>query len=333
MAIKEHLTGKIIKYAKVRVDKDLHTNELRPSLLCEYGDHEFLDRILSRVGTIKFTVDEGYPSYWITLKNQNEFIQIDQRDQFGFIHKTSQGVGQVQMGDSILVFVETHFQVLHFFVIEGVFHNTSVLFEEFRDNQLNEAIALFLGKDQDVICKIQHAVLDEKESERVEEFKLFNHYLKLAPIASGPNLYINGLDSEGDGFMGRFYGSESCGFSYRKEHSHSRDYTLLLSNQSTTCEFAMKGVYGVLSAIEPKGDYHGTVLVYHSLAENTFEFFSTRDLTNDSSQNLLNQFEKGNLSMEVDRIMQKEGSKRFDSWNDQYFQLLKKARKSSSGDR
>ncbi|SDL70388.1 hypothetical protein SAMN05421813_101282 [Daejeonella rubra] len=319
-----------MKYAKIRVEKDSYTDKCYPIVLCNYGDHELLDSILSRMGTIEFTVDEGYPSYWITLKNQNKFIQIDQRDQFGFIYKSLQGVDQLPIVDSILVFVEAHFKVLHFFVIEGAYHNTSVLFEDFRTNQLNEAIALFLGQDQDVICKIQHAVLDEKESERIEKFKLFNHYLKLAPIASGPNLYTNGLDSEGDGFMGRFFGRESCGFSYKKEHPYSMDYTLLLSNHSTICEFTMKGVYGILSDIEPKVDYNGTVLVYHSLSENTFEFFSTRDLTYESSQNLLDQFEKGNLSMEVDRIMQKEGSRRFNSWNDQYFQLLKKARETTT---
>lgn len=326
MTNNDNLTGSIMKYAKVRVDKDLYTEELIPRLLCEYGDHEFLDRLLSRMGTIEFYVDEDYPSYWITLKIQDNFIEIDQRNKFGFVHKSSQGVNHDQLGDSILVFVESHFKVFHFFVIEGAYHNTSLLFEEFRDNKLNEAIALLLSQDQDVICKIQHAILDEKESERIEKFQLFNHYLKLATIASGPNFYINGLDSEGDGFMSQFFGGERFGFSYKKTEPHSRDYTLVLSNHSTRCEFTMKGVYGILSDLKSKVDYNGTVLVYHSLAEDTFEFFGTRDLINESWQNLLSQFEEGNLSMEVDRIMRKEGTKRFYNWNTQYFQLLEKAR-------
>jgi hypothetical protein len=306
--------------------------KFRAVILHQVGNDERLEALLCvEESSLDFIVDEGFPeSYYIQLIGHSNVqgLIIDQYNQFGYVRNYYSKNPEFleETDDCILAFAETNHDVYHLFVSKGNYQSAVEFHQKLRNNELNEEIAKLLGDDRDVIAKIQHAVIDEHEQNRIREIGLFQAYVKIKRSLSGA--YSFPLLLNGVGYYSKltsFNGPHSR-MTFRLVDGLELDYILILTDSGNKMEFPMYQGFGVLGGTTIKNGKGETILVYEDLVENTYHFFITHERISENSSQLLNLFKNGQLKLEIERIIGPNCKVEIRDWWVQFRELSKHQR-------
>lgn len=305
--------------------------EFHPVILHQVGNDDRINALLNHnESTLDFMVDECFPEFYTINMCGDPDVQsltINQSNQFGHVrnHESEYPEFLEETNDCILAFAETNHHVYHLFVSKGNYVRAVELHQKLRNNELNEEIAKLLGDDQDVIAKIQHAVIDESEQKRIKEIGLFHAYVKIKRSSAGA--YSFPLCISGVGYYSELTSCDGprSKMIFKRVDGPNLDYLLRLSNSGGQMEFRMYQGFGILGGTTSKRPKGETILVYEDLVENSYHFFITHEEISEPYQ-LLDRFRGGQLKLEVDRILGPDRKVEMKDWWQQTMALSKNRR-------
>lgn len=303
--------------------------KFRAVILHQVGNDERLEALLcEEESSLDFINDGGFPeSYHIQLIGHSNVqgLTINQYNQFGYVrnHYSKNPKFFEETDDCILAFAETNHNVYHLFVSKGNYQSAVEFHQKLRNNELNEEIANLLGDDQDVIAKIQHAVIDEVEQKRIREIGLFQAYVKIKISVSGAYSFPLCMNGVGHYSKLNYCEGPRSRMTIKLVDGLELDYILILTDSGNKMEFPMYQGFGVLGGTTLKNGKGETILVYEDLVENSYHFFITHERISENPSQLLNLFKNGQLKLEIERILGPNSKVEIRDWWVQFRELSK----------